>query len=99
MNILEQIILNPEKPSVLPIRKSESINLIAIGLQQNQLLKKHKTAIPTLLTVLKGSIEFRISNSEIRLQQFDTYQIPVDIEHEVIGIENKNIFTLTQEKV
>ncbi|WP_222931416.1 hypothetical protein, partial [Xanthovirga aplysinae] len=87
-----------ERPAILPIRKSEKINLIAIGLLKDQILKKHKAAIPTLLTVLKGSIEFRIENDKIRLLQFDTYQIPVNIEHEVEGKEERNVFTLTQEK-
>ena len=98
MNIFKNIEFTSEKPAVLAVRKTDKINLIAVGLLKNQLLKKHKASIPSLLTVLKGSFEFRIENDKIKLNQFDTYQIPVNIEHEVEGLDNKNIFTLIQEK-
>ena len=99
MNILNTIAFNPEKPAVLSIRKSETINLFSVGLLKNQLLKKHKASIPSLLTVLTGSFEFRIDGDKILLNQFDTFQIPVDVEHEVEGLEERNIFTLLQERV
>lgn len=89
---------NEDKPSVVPILKTDKLNVFAIGLLKDQLLKKHKTPLLTILVVLKGEIEFRINNEKIRLQHLDTYSIPVNIEHEVIGIGSENIFMLTQEK-
>jgi quercetin dioxygenase-like cupin family protein len=65
---------------------------------KNQLLKKHKANIPSLLTVLIGSFEFRIDGKEILLEQFDTFQIPVNIEHEVEGLGERNVFSLLQER-
>ena len=59
-------------------------------------MKKHTTDEPTFLVVLKGKIRFLINNEEILLNTFDTYDIPVDIEHEVIGVEDENIFILTK---
>ncbi len=98
MNILKTIAFKPEKPTVLSIRKTETINLFAVGLLRNQLLKKHKASIPSLLTVLTGSFEFRIDGEKILLKQFDTFQIPVDVEHEVEGLDDQNVFSLLQEK-
>jgi quercetin dioxygenase-like cupin family protein len=95
MNIVENIALNPGKPAVLPILKTDTLHIRAIGLVQEQLLRKHKTAIPTILTVLKGRISFHINNEIIRLHTYDTFQIPVNIEHEVTGIDAENIFMLT----
>lgn len=98
MNVLNEINFTTKKPAVLPVRKTDNINVIAVGLLQNQLLKKHKTSIPTLLLVLKGKIEFRIEDEAIILKQYETYQIPENIEHEVEGLAMENCFLLTQEK-
>lgn len=98
MNILEKIPFSSDKPAVLSVRKTEKINIIAIGLLEKQVLKKHKTSIPSLLVVLKGAILFRIKNETIVLKQFETYQIPIHIEHEAEGVDKKNCFMLTQEK-
>lgn len=80
------------------IKRSEKINVIAVGLLKDQLLQKHKTLLPTFLTVVKGEIEFHINNEKLELNTLDTFQIPVDVLHEVLGLDEKNIFTLTQEK-
>ena len=98
MNIEKEIKFNPDKPSVLSVLKTDSLNLLAVGLLKDQILKKHKTQIPTLLTVLKGFIPFHINNKKTIFNFSDTYQIPVNTEHEVRGIRPENIFTLTQEK-
>ena len=98
MNIAEALNFNTEKPTTYSVLKTEKLNVIAVGLVKNQILRKHKTLIPTFLTVLKGSISFHINNEVKTLNQFDTYQIPVNTEHEVGGIAEENIFTLTQEK-
>lgn len=98
MNIGKNLLLNELKPAVLSVRKTEKSNTFAVGLTQNQLLAKHKTATPTLLTVLQGEILFRINGESIRLCTLDAFEIPVNQEHEVMGVEKENIFILFQEK-
>lgn len=98
MNIAKEIRLNKEKPQILSIRKTESANIFAVGLLKDQVLAKHKTQLPTLLIVLQGAILFRINSEEIRLSSLDTYQIPIDVEHDVTGLDEENIFLITKEK-
>ncbi len=98
MNIEKNLIFNDLKPAILSLRKTEKINIFSVGLKQNQILVKHKTASPTLLTVLKGEILFRIQGEDIRLLSLDTFEIPVNVEHEVMGVTEENIFMLIQEK-
>ena len=98
MNIAEALNFSTEKPTTYSVLKTDKLNIIAVGLIKNQLLRKHKALIPTFLTVLKGSISFHINNEVKTLRAFDTFQIPVNTEHEVEGISEENIFTLTQEK-
>ncbi|SFA99086.1 cupin domain-containing protein [Algoriphagus aquimarinus] len=98
MNILENLAFGNERPSVCPIQRTDKINYFAIGLLHNQILKKHTANVPSLLTVLKGELEFFINGETLHLKEFDTYDIPVMIEHEVKGVKEKNIFTIVQEK-
>jgi quercetin dioxygenase-like cupin family protein len=83
---------------VLPIRKTETVNIFAVGLLENQVFAKHQTQQPALLIVLKGTVLFRVNSEEIRLSALDTYQIPVDTVHDVKGVDEENIFLLTKEK-
>lgn len=98
MNILKNIPFNPDKPAVHVIRKTDTINYIGVGLLQDQILPDHKTGIPTILTVLKGSVLFTIEEEKHILNEFDTFQIPVNVMHHVLGIDERNAFTLIQEK-
>ncbi len=98
MNILKNIKLSEERPGVLQIYKTEKLNLFAIALVKDQILKKHHTTVPTMLTMLQGRIEFEIEGKIFEFGEFDIYEIPVSVEHEVRGLEAENIFTLTQER-
>ncbi len=98
MNILENLAFTEDRPSVCPIQRTDKTNYFAIGLLRDQILKKHTANVPSLLTVLKGEVEFHINGEILHLKEFDTYDIPVMIEHEVKGVMEKNIFTIVQEK-
>lgn len=97
MNILDQIQFSAEKPSVVIIKKDETVKYFAVGLAKNTVLKKHTTPVPTTLVVIKGSVDFLIQGERLRLNTYDTYDIPVNIEHEVVGVEEENVFLITQE--
>lgn len=96
-NIKENLKFNDEKPAVLSIINSEKLNLKAVGLKKGQIMSKHKAGLKSLLIVLEGKIEFSIDGEKFELNELDTYEIPVNVEHEIRGIE-QSIFSLTQEK-
>lgn len=96
-NIRESLKFNDEKPAILSIINSEKLNLKAVGLKKGQIMSKHKAGLKSLLIVLEGKIEFVINDEKFVLNKLDTYEIPVDVEHEIRGIE-ESIFSLTQEK-
>ena len=98
MNILENLAFSQERPSVCPIQRTDKTNYFAIGLLEGQILKKHTTNTASLLTVLTGELEFFINGESIYLKEFDTYDIPVLVVHEVKGLKDKNVFTIVQEK-
>ena len=98
MNILDQMHFHNDRPSVCAIKKTDRINYFAIGLIHDQILKKHTANVPSLLTVIKGEVEFFINGKTLHLKEFDIYDIPVMVEHEVKGVKTRNIFTIVQEK-
>jgi quercetin dioxygenase-like cupin family protein len=97
MNILSKLDFSSEKPAVLNLRKSENTHILAVGLTKDQLLSKHTTAVPTLLIVLKGTIQFNIENKSMILKTYDTYPIPPHILHEAQGVEQENAFVLVKD--
>ena len=96
-NIAENITYNNEKPSVFHLKKSDKIKYFAVALGKGAILKKHVAPVPSTLLVLQGEINFVIGEKNIKLNQFDVFEIPVNEEHEVHGISDENIFTVTQE--
>lgn len=97
MNILQNVEFCTDRANVVHIRKSEKTKLFAVALGTNAVLKKHKTAVPATLVVLKGELNFVFADREVLLREFDTFEIPVDVEHEVVGVLAQNLFTVLQE--
>jgi quercetin dioxygenase-like cupin family protein len=97
MNILESIEFNPVKPIVLQIKKTETIKIFCVALCKDQLLQKHQAKVPSLLIVLNGVVDFQVDGEVVTLREFDIYQIPVNIDHEVKGRVDKNVIMITQE--
>ncbi|HCN11090.1 MAG TPA: cupin domain-containing protein [Kaistella sp.] len=96
MNILENIEFSTEKANVFHLRKNDKIKYFAVALGKDAVLKKHTTAFPATLLVLKGEIDFVFDDRQILLKQFDTFEIPVDVVHEVVGVSDENLFTVIQ---
>jgi quercetin dioxygenase-like cupin family protein len=97
MNIFEDLAFNDEKPSVLTLRNTDHINVIAIGLKAGHVLKKHVTPFPALLVVLKGRISFDMEGVQTEVPLSGTFDIPANISHEVTALE-ESIFIVTKEK-
>ncbi len=96
-NIKDNLKFTNEKPAILSIINSEKLNVKAVGLKKGQIMSKHKAGLKSLLIVLKGKIEFVIGEEKFVLNELDTYEIPVNVEHEIRAVK-QSIFSLTQEK-
>jgi quercetin dioxygenase-like cupin family protein len=97
MNIFEKTDFSGDKPSVASIKKTEKVNLFTVGLSEKQVLAKHVTTVPATLVMMRGKVDFNINNETVILREGDTYEIPVNVEHEVIGREIENIFLIVKE--
>lgn len=97
MNILQYTDFLSDKPSVFQIKKTEKSQQFAVALGKNTLLKKHTTSVPATLLVLKGEIKFTLPDDELLLKELDVFEIPIDVEHEVMGVLDENLFLITKE--
>ena len=97
MNILENLKFDTDKANVVKITHSDRIKSFAVALGLGAVLKKHTANVPATLVVLKGQINFVFADREFVLKEYDTFEIPVNEVHEVVGILDQNLFLVTQE--
>lgn len=97
MNILENIEFSAEKANIFKIKNSPKSRQFVVALGEGAVMKKHQTPVPATLIVLKGEINFLIEGQELRFGEADVYEIPVNVQHEVVGIQEKNLFLIVQE--
>ena len=97
MNIFEKTDFTGDKPSVVSIKKTDKVNLFTVGLSEKQVLAKHITTIPATLVMMRGKIDFNINNESIVLRMGDVFEIPINVEHEVVGRDIENIFLIVKE--
>ena len=98
MNIEESLPLSSEKPSTLVVSNSDRYLTVAIRLLKGQVLKKHLSSTPAMLIVLKGAILFEMEGVKTIIREYDTFDIPETVPHEVTGIE-ESMFLLIKDKV
>ncbi|GEO05033.1 hypothetical protein AAE02nite_26970 [Adhaeribacter aerolatus] len=97
MNIPEQLEFKDDKPATLQLKNTDKQHTIVIGLKKGQILKKHFSATPALLIVLKGLIAFEMEGTTTQVAALNTFDIPPTIPHEVTGVE-ESIFLLIKDK-
>lgn len=97
MNIIEKTNFKDDKPSIISIKKTEKVNIFSVGLLENQVLAKHITTIPATLVLLRGKIDFNMNGETLILKEGDVYEIPINVEHEVVGRAIENIFMIMKE--
>jgi quercetin dioxygenase-like cupin family protein len=97
MDLQTNLPWNDEKPALLSLQGAENCQVLAIGLKAGQVLKKHRTPVPALLVVMKGSIQFSMEGEDLTLPACTSFEIPFDVMHEVTGIE-ESIFLIIREK-
>ncbi|WP_460485565.1 rhodanese-like domain-containing protein [Capnocytophaga sp. HP1101] len=96
VNLLNKLTFKTDKPTTYFVKDGKNVRQIAIALGKGAVLKKHTTDVSATLIMIKGEVRFLINDEEIVLKDLDTYQIPVDIPHEVIGVGEENVFIVTK---
>ncbi|WP_228547256.1 cupin domain-containing protein [Nonlabens antarcticus] len=77
------------KSSALPVTtkiyEKNGINITAIGLARGVELIEHVVPCKVKLLVVKGEIDFNMDGQSSRLGCFESFEIPINIKHSVVG--------------
>lgn len=82
-------------PVAKALHKGEHFKVLVIGFKEGMILKEHKAHLPSKLTVMDGSVEYRQGENIVVLSKYDSFDIPVDEVHSVWAMED-SLCLLTQ---
>ncbi len=97
MNLVQNLSYDLVKPKVVQIKTNQKIKYFAVALGKGAVLKKHTAPVAATLLVLQGEIKFVLEGEALQFKQFDSFEIPIGIEHEVTGLSEENLFTIIME--
>ncbi len=83
------------KPVARALDHNDYFKVLVIGFKQGMRLKEHMTKIPAKLTVLEGSVLYQEGTTQLKLNQYDEHEIPLETLHEVEAAED-SLCLLTQ---
>ncbi|HLW56379.1 MAG TPA: cupin domain-containing protein [Bacteriovoracaceae bacterium] len=81
-----------DKGKTVKVLSQPSFKLIGLGLKKDQILEKHTTPTIAVLIVQSGAVDFKISGKTHLLKAGDYFEIPANIEHEVISREDSLLY-------
>ncbi|MDO1448209.1 hypothetical protein Q0590_18185 [Rhodocytophaga aerolata] len=84
-----------EHPVALALHKGKDFRALIIGMKKGMVLKEHKASVPSKLTVLSGQVTYAEAKRQVKLSQYETLDIPVEVFHEVEALQD-SLCLLTQ---
>lgn len=87
----DEVKLNAEA-KVIKVLSNPSFKLIGLGFKKGQALEKHKTPTPAVLIVQSGAVDFKQNGETYRLNAGDYFEIPSNVEHEVVATEDSHLY-------
>lgn len=77
----------PDKPLVKVLHKCRESEIIILAFKKGVKLPKHLTHMPAQLWVLRGKIKYMQDNTSEIIEEMDVKEIPVNVYHEVLALE------------
>ena len=84
-------------PIIQPYYENDKTKIIAIGLKKDVVLEKHTAPSKAQILIIQGTVTFRTATFSKSINTYETYEIPLEVEHEVIG-DADSIFLLILSK-
>ena len=72
-----------DHPVAKALFKKDGFKVLVLALKKDMILKEHKANVPTKLIVLEGQIIYNSDATEITLNKYDEFAIPVNDLHAV----------------
>ena len=82
-NILKDATYNDEKVAISVLFETESTKEIRILFKAGQFMKKHQTAFPITVEMVKGELDFGVDNTVYNLVQGDLVALQGNVPHDL----------------
>lgn len=85
---------NATHPVAKAFFKGSGFKTLAIAFKKGMVLKDHKTTHQAKLLVIDGKINFIAGAKEVELTKFEEYDIPINVIHSVVAIDDSIILLM-----
>ena len=86
INEISESLSKSKKPLIKQIYDKADKTLYVIGLRSGVELAEHQTTSKAKIMVVQGEIDFNTATSSYRLERFDSFEIPTNTKHSVVGV-------------
>lgn len=86
INEISESLSESEQPLIKRIYDKADKTLFVIGLRSGIALPENLTISKAKIMVVQGEIDFNTSSSSYRLERFDSFEIPLEVKHSVVGV-------------
>ncbi|MDA9056561.1 hypothetical protein N9K49_01780 [Flavobacteriaceae bacterium] len=86
INEISESLSESKKPLIKQIYDKAGKTLFVIGLRRGVELPENLTNSKAKIMVVQGEIDFNTATSSYRLERFDSFDIPPDVKHSVVGV-------------
>ncbi|MDB9954051.1 hypothetical protein OAD49_00635 [Flavobacteriaceae bacterium] len=86
INEISESLSESKKPLIKQIYDKAGKTLFVIGLRRGVELPENLTNSKAKIMVVQGEIDFNTATSSYRLERFDSFDIPPEVKHSVVGV-------------
>src|SRR5690606_35005223 len=86
-SIYDSSAFNENRPAIKVLFETSFTKEIRIALKQRQEMKEHKTAVPIVIRIVEGSIDFGLPAQRVRLEKGDLIALDENIPHDLLALE------------
>ncbi|RMB64203.1 hypothetical protein EAX61_01540 [Dokdonia sinensis] len=94
LNEIARALPASDKPIIKQIYNQEGQKMLAIGLKKGVVFPEHLAPSKAKLMVIQGEVDYNTETESFRFQSFDTYDIPMNVKHSVVGFSNSIFLVL-----
>ena len=86
LNDMAEAITFSNEPLIKQIYDKSGKKLLAIGLRHGVTLPEDVARAKAKLMVVQGEIDVNTATHSFRLERFDSFDIPKDVKHTIVGV-------------
>lgn len=98
LNQIEEALATSEEPLVKQIYNRAGKQLLGVGLRKGVELREQVAPVQTKIMMIKGEIDLNTATHSYRLERFDTFDIPIEVVHTIVGVYDAIFLILRRHK-